>query len=144
MMHETPEWGARSRLGPGAEHMKIFTRLFAALAVLALGIAGLESAAHGVTASSASLTMQSPTGDYIGQGQSYAYSTASNDAFNSTSTAGFVEVNLTSHAGDWWTLDFAAPAGQSLTPNTTYDNSIRYPFQGTGPGHSAYGEGRGG
>lgn len=105
-------------------------------AVTGAGI--LPSSASAITAASGSLTMTSDSGDYIGQGQQYSYSTTANDFFNSTGTGNAVEV----HAGEW-TLDFAAPAGQSLTPGT-YSNATRYPFQGPSePGLSVYGQGRG-
>src|SRR5207248_7897709 len=114
-------------------------RLFVALAVVGVATASLGADAHGFNAASASLTMSSPSGDYIGGGQNYSYTTANNDAFTAGGSPAFVEVSLLSHSGDWWTLDFAAPSGGALTPNTTYDNANRYPFQGTGPGLSVNG-----
>lgn len=110
------------------------------IAVVGGGV--LPSTAGTLTAASASLTMTSDAGDYIGHGQQYSYSTGTNDVFNSTGGSSVVEVNATGANGDWWTLDFAAPAGQSLSLGT-YSGATRYPFQGSGAGLSVYGMGRG-
>ena len=47
-------------------------------------------------------------------------------------------------SSDNWTLNFAAPAGQTLTPGVTYYGAQRYPFESAGnPGLDVYGDGRG-
>jgi hypothetical protein len=110
------------------------------LAVAGAGI--LPSSAGAITVASGSVTMTSDAGDYIGQGQSYSYSTAAGDILSSTGSASVVEIGVNGYNGDWWTLDLAAPAGQALAVGT-YAAATRYPFQGAGPGLSVYGNGRG-
>ncbi len=112
---------------------------------LAMGAGAVTAtAADAATAESASLTMTSDEGDFIGLGQQYSYSTSANDAFNSTAFANgsVVQVGMTSASGDFWSLDFAGPAGQSLRTGT-YNDATRYPFHGEGPGLSVSGQGRG-
>ena len=116
-------------------------RTVAALVAVA-GVGVFASSASALTAASGSLTMTSDAGDYIGQGLQYSYSTTNNDVFTSSSATNFVEIDVTGSNGDFWTLDFAAPAGQSLTAGT-YTSATRYPFQGSGAGLSVYGNGRG-
>jgi hypothetical protein len=53
-----------------------------------------------------------------------------------------VSVAVNGDNGDWWYLDFNAPGSQPLVPGT-YTSATRYPFNGTGPGLSVSGEGRG-
>jgi hypothetical protein len=89
-----------------------------------------------------SLTMQSDSGDYIGQGQTYSY-TPADGTFSVTAGSGiqvsFSAPNLT----HWWYLQFAAADGAPLTQGT-YTNAMRWPFQSAGfPGLSVYGDGRG-
>lgn len=112
---------------------------------LAMGFGAFTATAAGAaTAESASLTMTSDEGDFIGLGQQYSYSTSANDAFNSTASANgsVVQVGMNNPGGDFWSLEFAAPAGQSLTTGT-YNDATRYPFHGEGPGLSVSGQGRG-
>ncbi len=45
-------------------------------------------------------------------------------------------------AGEWWYLDFIGPNSTRVTPGL-YANATRYPFQGSGPGLSFVGDGRG-
>ncbi len=86
-------------------------------------------------------SFKSTAGDYIGAGQSKAY-------FNSTSVFGltgsttFVEFTV-SGLGDDWTVDLAAPTGSTLTSGTTYSGAMRYPFNGSSPGLTVSGDGRG-
>ncbi|MDX6484250.1 MAG: hypothetical protein QOE95_2021, partial [Gaiellaceae bacterium] len=114
--------------------------LVVALALVGVGV--LPSSAGAVTVASGSVTMTSDVGDYIGQGQSYSYSTAAGDILTSTGSASVVEIGVNGYNGDWWTLDFAAPAGQALAVGT-YAAANRYPFQGAGPGLDVSGNGRG-
>ena len=101
------------------------------------------SAAGAATAQTASLTMTSEQGDYIGDGRQYSYDTSAGDVFGSSSTEQRVNIDVRAANGDWWYLDFAAPAGQTLAP-MTYGSAERYPFQGPGaPGLSVSGNGRG-
>lgn len=119
-------------------------RSLVALVGLVAAVAGgvLSSPADAATAESASLVMTSDEGDYIGQGLQYSYSTTGNDVFSSTGNGNVVSIAVNAANGDWWYLEFAAPAGQSLAPGT-YTGAIRYPFQGQGPGLSVSGNGRG-
>src|SRR5262249_22289295 len=82
-------------------------------------------------------------GDYISGGQSYAYSIANGDGLSvSDSADSTVTISVNGANGDWWSLNIDAPTGQTLVPGT-YPNATRYPFNGTGPGLSLYGNGRG-
>ncbi len=105
--------------------------------------AGLLAPSAGAAVQSASLTMTSDSGDYVGQGQQYSYSTGAGDAFTSTNSAQVVSVSLSAANGDWWFLDLAAPAGQTLAAGT-YASATRYPFQDpSSPGLDVFGNGRG-
>jgi hypothetical protein len=109
---------------------------------------GLSSAlvtplAQAATVQEASLSMSGDAGDYVGQGVTYSYSTSAGDTFGSSMSAQVVHVNVSAANGDWWFLDFAAPAGQTLAVGT-YDSATRYPFQDASvPGLSVFGNGRG-
>lgn len=113
--------------------------LVAVLCVLGGGLqAPLASAA---TAESASLTMTSDQADYVGAGQQYAYDTTANDVFGSSSSGGRVQINVQAGNGDWWYLDFAAPAGQTLAVGT-YGSATRFATPATA-GLDVGGNGRG-
>lgn len=115
--------------------------LMVLLAVAGVGV--LPSSASAITAASGSMTMTSDAGDFVGQGQQYSYSTTAGDSFDSTASGNSVELNVGGANGDFWTFDFAAPAGQTLAPGT-YANATRFPFQAPAePGLSVFGNGRG-
>jgi hypothetical protein len=120
--------------------------VLAALASLAAVAACLVAAApaEAQTVTSGSLSFSGDPGDYITGGLSYSYSTAAGDQLfvSSNDQNSVVEVGVNAFNGDWWTLDLAAPSGQSLVPGT-YLNATRYPFNGAGPGLSLSGNGRG-
>jgi hypothetical protein len=89
----------------------------------------------------------SESGDYIGQGQAetlapstWSFSTQGNQG------AGEVTIDIRNGSGIGlvdWTIDLAAPRGQSLQPGT-YPSAMRAAFrQGTQPGIDVYGDGRG-
>ncbi|MDP9396045.1 MAG: hypothetical protein M3Q27_18045 [Actinomycetota bacterium] len=86
-------------------------------------------------------TMAGDAGDYISGGRSYSYS-ASRDGISAAGSESRVSVSVDGANGDWWTADFEAPSGDILAPGT-YDGATRYPFNGTGPGLSVSGNGRG-
>ena len=90
-----------------------------------------------------SLWFGSEAGDYIGQGASASYlaPTATVDA---RGTAGYATVSVDSPGtGQWWTLDVAAPPGETLQAGS-YTGAVRAPFRGAGqPGLSFSGTGRG-
>jgi len=85
--------------------------------------------------------MHSDPGDYIGGGQDWAYrpENATIAAGGSRQRAGF---SIDGDNGDWWYGDFVAGSGDILVPGDTYA-ATRYPFNGSGPGMSVDGEGRG-
>jgi VCBS repeat-containing protein len=98
--------------------------------------------AAGVT----SLVMQSPAGEYIGQGQNYNYSTSTGrfNASRNYDNGVSIAYQDASDINGWWYLDFAAPGNAPLSPGT-YLNATRYPFQAANvPGLDVSGEGRGG
>lgn len=110
----------------------------AALAVAAIGC--WPGAAGAATPTSASLTMTSDAGDWVGGGRSYSYA---DSGFTANSNGNWVGISLNAANGDWWYLDFSAPAGQTLAPGT-YSGATRYPFQApTEPGLSVVGNGAG-
>lgn len=118
-------------------------RSLLAVGACAVGCLLPTSAAGAATAQSASLTMTSDQGDFIGDGRQYSYDTSAGDVFGSSSTGQTVHIDLRAANGDWWFLDFAAPAEQTLEP-MTYGSATRYPFQGPdAPGLSVSGNGRG-
>jgi hypothetical protein len=120
-----------------------FRRAFALVASAALAVLLLPGAAWAPPAETATLTMVSDPGDYIGQGQTWLYDTEAGDVISATGNGSTVNVAVTGYDGTWWYLDFDAPDGQTLTAGTTYANATRYPFNGSGPGLAIYGEGRG-
>jgi len=99
-----------------------------------------------------SLVIQSDSGDYIGQGQNYNY-TSSNATFNviagriqSDGKVASVHFSITSttDSSQWWYVDIeTATMGQDLVPGV-YTNAQRAAFAAQGhPGLEVYGEGRG-
>ncbi len=89
--------------------------------------------------------MDSQPGDYVGGGQTYAF-TPSNSTITATVRSGGAYTNAVeldvSAAGQTWSLDFAAPNQARLTPGT-YLNATRWPFQAAGvPGLAVAGDGR--
>lgn len=113
--------------------------LASALAVAATGLTAATAQAQPVLSGSLSFSGD----DWIGGGQSYAYSTGAQDALNVSagSDDNVVSVSVDGTQGDWWYLDLAAPAGQALQPGTY--QATRYPFNDTGAGLSLSGDGRG-
>jgi hypothetical protein len=109
---------------------------------MAVGATLGASPANAQPVTTGSLSFAGDSGDYISGGQSYAYSTANGDRLTVGGDGNHLNVSVTGFNGDWWDLDLAAPAGQSLAVGT-YDRATRYPFQGAGPGLSLAGNGRG-
>jgi hypothetical protein len=96
-----------------------------------------------VSAQNATLQMQSPAGDYIGEGKTYSESTPT-DAFVSRSDENTVTVGVTAADGNFWTLEFAAPLGKQLKVGTTYSGAVGVLSRtGTQPGISISGDSRG-
>jgi len=101
-------------------------------------VAQLDGTAVG---SQTGLTMVSDAGDYIGQGLGYSY-TSTNATIPVSGGAQGVHASIDATNGDWWYLDFVPGSGGALTAGTTY-SATRYPFNGSGPGMSISGNGRG-
>jgi hypothetical protein len=96
-----------------------------------------------VSAQNATLQMQSPAGDYIGEGKSYSEATPA-DAFVSRSDENLVTIGVTAADGNFWTLEFAAPLGKQLKLGTTYSGAVGVLSRtGTQPGISISGDSRG-
>jgi hypothetical protein len=131
------------------------TRRVAALAAAIL-VAATAGSAHAATtypispaspvwvsAQNATLQMQSPAGDYIGEGKTYSESTPT-DAFVSRSDENLVTIGVTAADGNFWTLEFAAPPGRQLKVGTTYSGAVDVLSRsGTEPGISISGDSRG-
>lgn len=84
--------------------------------------------------------MTSDTGDYIGGGQSSAWTPANASITASGSEAGVhMSVSSGSH---WFSADFTPDANNVLLPGATYQ-AQRYPFNGTAAGLDVSGDGRG-
>ena len=98
-------------------------------------------ASAGVT----SLVMVSQPGDWIGQGQSYD-DTPSMGTFTASRNGDHgitIMYQSSTNIGDWWTVSFAAPYNQVLSPGA-YTNANRYPFQDLSqPGMEISGQARG-
>lgn len=106
-------------------------------------LSGTEALALPVT--QGSFSFSGDEGDYISGGQSYAYTTASQDRMNVSGNTDnrVISLSVDGANGDWWYLDLAAPTGKTLTPGT-YTGATRYPFNdATEPGLSLSGNGRG-
>lgn len=98
--------------------------------------------ADSAAAQNTGLIMDSPQGDYIGQGQSYYYTPADGTFTASKNFDNGVSINF-SNSNHNWHLDFAAPGDALLMPGT-YNGAARYPFQAPNqPGLSVAGDGRG-
>jgi hypothetical protein len=112
------------------------------VAAMSVVVGGLMWAGAAQAAVLGDVTMYSDTGDYIGAGAQDLFD-ASNASFTVSGSAGDLTVAISSNAGDWWNLEFAAPPGQTLQPGV-YDNAGRAPFRGAGePGVDIEGDGRG-
>jgi hypothetical protein len=86
--------------------------------------------------------MTSDTGDYIGGGQTYHYSSATDTIAYSGSTQR-VSGGVDGANGDWWGATFVPAQGDILVAGATYPDAHRYPFNGSGPGMDVSGNGRG-
>lgn len=113
------------------------------VAVLAAGVAGAAPASAAPVPEGSTVTFSGSGGDYITQDREWSYDTTNAD-ITATASADGSRLNLGINGDTWWYLDFAAPAGESLTAGVTYDGAIRYPFQEPEqPGLSLSGDGRG-
>jgi hypothetical protein len=95
----------------------------------------------GASAAETSLSMTSQPGDFVGQGQSYLFTTA-DGAFGASASADTVEISFHTPAFEhFFTLDFSA-SPNPLLPGS-YAGAQRYPFEVNAPGLSVFGDGRG-
>jgi hypothetical protein len=95
------------------------------IALLTLGsLLATFNTASGTTAPSKSLEVSSEPGDYVGQGQQYAFtgSDARFEAYQSFATQAWFRVFP--QGGGFWVLQFGAPIGQRLVPGT-YEGALR-------------------
>ena len=112
------------------------------LASLILTVACLTSLASRSFGQNTGLVMDSPQGDYIGQGLNYYYTPSNGTFAASKNFSNGVSISFNG-SGHNWNLDFAAPGKVLLTPGV-YDGAVRFPFQGSNqPGLSVSGDGRG-
>lgn len=87
------------------------------------------------------IAMQSDSGDHIGQGQAYFFSSSSGNLTVNSNDPDVVNIDF--QDSNFWNFDFAAPDATGLTQGL-YLNATRYPFNpATEPGMSVYGAGRG-
>jgi hypothetical protein len=111
-----------------------------------LPLSGAGAAVTLETVQDGTLTMTSDPGDYVGQGGSYSFSTPGNLFFARSSQAGsdiVVTVRPDPVDTTYWSLEFAAPAGQQLVPGT-YTGAQRASSRAPGaPGLDVNGDGRG-
>lgn len=86
------------------------------VAAMLLGIASNAQAAD----APASLTMQSAQGDFLGQGNDYAYSRPQDQVWaNLGYNQSVIYGTVNGLNGDRWTAEFAAPDSQPLQVGTT-------------------------
>lgn len=92
------------------------------------------------------LVVNSPAGDYVGQGQSYVLMPVDGNFHMETNFQSIPGVSFFYHNGDysrWWQIDFCAPNGGPLQIGQ-YVDARRYGFQPSGhPGFQAFADSRG-
>src|SRR3954471_22426710 len=113
------------------------------VAALAVVLTALAAPAGARAAGTDAVTMLSDQGDYIGGGTHRLY-TPLNSTISVSGSTGYVSVRVSGGPhGDSFTLDFAAPPGQTLAPGV-YDRAQRAAFREAGrPGIDISGDGRG-
>ena len=119
-----------------------FLKRFAFSLQLIFAGAAFALLAQSASAQNTGLVMDSPQGDYVGQGMSY-YFTPANGTFTASKNFDNGVTISFNGSGHNWTLNFAAPGNALLTPGT-YEGAVRFPSQGSNqPGLDVYGDGRG-
>lgn len=93
-------------------------RLVAALAVVAAAVQGVAAPASADDGYS-SWTMRSEPGDFVGSGQTWAYTT-DNATIRTEGDASQVTLFLSHYDDLVWIAEFAAPVGEELTAGRTY------------------------
>lgn len=100
-----------------------------------------NGAANPPTSAQTTITLQSDTGDYIGQGRSYSY-TRADASITVLAVSGRLSLNI---SGDQsWSAVFQLPGSLTQLAPGTWANLARYPFNDAGAGALSWsGEGRG-
>jgi hypothetical protein len=88
-----------------------------------------------------SWSMQGDAGDWISQGLSYSY-TPANGVIAPSGDRGHVQAVMHGHNGDFFTAEFS-PGDAGILAVGTYTGATRYPFNGSKPGLTVDGNGRG-
>src|SRR4051812_33199736 len=104
----------------------------------------LAGGAPAAAATSISYATMFSDGDYIGGGTQREFDDGNADIYV-TGNAGYLTVHVSGGtAGDSYSMDFAAPPGQSLAATGIYTDAQRAPFREAGhPGIDISGSGRG-
>lgn len=121
-----------------------FRRIALAACGVALAVALLMAAgatAGTVKAASGSLTMTSEMGDYVGAGETWAYDARTDGISVGSERWGTARAFISAANGDFWLLQFTAPAGAPLSPGV-YANARRF-ADDSHPGLDVSGMGRG-
>ena len=112
------------------------------LALVACG----DSTGPGPSRETTFFSYASSPGEYIGAGASHSYSFPDGQwqaTFDANGNIEHITVDVNAlPGGEYWTFEFSAPPGQPLVVGT-YEGARRWPFQGSLPGLSVYGNGRG-
>jgi hypothetical protein len=119
-------------------------RLAVSLSALAFAVAlfcpgGIHAGV--VPASSGTVTLTSEPGDYVGGGQSWSYDAQIDRVLVGAERWGTARVFVYAANGDFWALNFTAPAGAPLSPGVYTD--AQRAFDDFHPGLDVSGMGRG-
>ncbi len=113
---------------------------------------GVLETTGSVATSLTSLLMNSESGNYVGQGKSYSFTSATGTfgisraypTNPSSNNAIRVSYSDSASVSKWWDLSFMAPSNSPFIAGTTYTNATRFPFQAYSvAGLDVSGEGRG-
>ena len=88
-----------------------------------------------------SWSMQGAAGDHVSQGLSYSY-TPANAVIAASGSRSYIRAAVEGRNGDRFTAEFTPGDGDILAVGS-YTGATRYPFNGSGPGLSIEGNGRG-
>src|SRR5579859_3027161 len=88
----------------------------------------------------------SSSASWVGNGTTRFITPQDGHTFSAASGGGVVAFSITDFRSfpndDFWYLDFSTGDGSLFQPGMTYSNASRYPFNGSNPGLSFYGDGR--
>ena len=114
-------------------------RLTAAIVLTGLAALGFAAPAQAAPAVG-TVAIQGDPGDYITEGGSYTY-TAPDDRISLSGDASRVIVGIEAVNGDTWTIEAAAPLGETLQPGVTYEATRFAEFGVAGFDYSGNGRG---